>query len=209
MVRMPREKWLGITRDLDWKFSYVDYDAVFPEWISGKGKVPREAWSKWEEPYRVTYPEYVATQREKETGAYSVKAVLQKSKVFEQLDEGWKSVAKQHFGAIALAEDIAQYGELRMARFGLAPAWRNTEVLGALDEARHAQIGLFFPHELIGKDPQYDWAHKAYRTNEWAIIAVRALFDGLMMNPNVVDVSVEIPFTFETEFTNVQFVALA
>lgn len=209
MVRMPREKWLGITRDLDWEFSYVDYDAVFPEWMSGKGKVPREAWSKWEEPYRVTYPEYVATQREKETGAYSVKAVLQKSKVFEQLDAGWKSVAKQHFGAIALAEDIAQYGELRMSRFGLAPAWRNTAVLGALDEARHAQIGLFFPHELIGKDPQYDWAHKAYQTNEWAIIAVRALFDGLMMNPNVVDVSVEIPFTFETGFTNVQFVALA
>ena len=69
MARMPREKWYDIVRDLDWELSYVDYEAVFPEWMSGPGKIPREAWAKWDEPYKVTYPEYVATQREKETGA--------------------------------------------------------------------------------------------------------------------------------------------
>src|ERR1700749_4020620 len=112
MARMAREKWYEIARDLDWELSYVDYAAVFPEWMSGQGKVPREAWGKWDEPYKVTYPEYVATQREKETGAYSVKSVLQKSRVFDQLDEGWKSVAKMHFGGVALIEDLAAYAEL-------------------------------------------------------------------------------------------------
>ena len=82
-------------------------------------------------------------------------------------------------------------------------------VFGALDETRHAQISLYFPHGLLGKDPQYDWAHKAYQTNQWGIIAARAAFDGMMMNPNVVDVAIQLPFTFETGFTNVQFVALA
>src|SRR5215468_9532486 len=206
---MAREKWYDIARDLDWELSYVDYDAVFPEWMSGQGKVPREAWASWDEPYKVTYPEYVRTQREKETGAYSVKAVLQKSRVFDQLDEGWKSVAKMHFGAVALIEDLAVYAELRMARFGLSPAWRNMAIFGSLDETRHTQISLYFPHELVGKDPQYDWAHKAYHTNEWGIIAARATFDGMMMNPNVVDVAIQLPFTFETGFTNVQFVALS
>ena len=209
MARMARETWYDIARDLDWELSYVDYEAVFPEWMCGQGKVPREAWAKWDEPYKVTYPEYVATQREKETGAYSVKAVLQKSRVFDQLDEGWKSVAKEHFGAVALVEDLAVYAELRMARFGLSPAWRNMAIFGALDETRHTQISLYFPHELVGKDPQYDWAHKAYQTNQWGIIAARAAFDGMMMNPNAVDVAVQLPFTFETGFTNVQFVALA
>src|SRR6267378_4383718 len=66
MARMAREKWYDIARDLDWELSYVDYEAVFPEWMSGQGKVPREAWAKWDEPYKVTYPEYVATQREKD-----------------------------------------------------------------------------------------------------------------------------------------------
>ena len=138
-----------------------------------------------------------------------MKAVLQKSRVFDQLDEGWKSVAKEHFGTVALVEDLAAYAELRMARFGLSPAWRNMAIFGALDETRHTQISLFFPHGLVGKDPQYDWAHKAYQTNQWGIIAARATFDGMMMNPNVVDVAIQLPFTFETGFTNLQFVALA
>ncbi|HEY1664145.1 MAG TPA: hypothetical protein VGG54_00490 [Trebonia sp.] len=149
------------------------------------------------------------TRRCSLAGAYSVKSVLQKSRVFDQLDEGWKSVAKEHFGAVALVEDLAAYAELRMARFGLSPAWRNMAVFGALDETRHAQISLYFPHGLIGKDPQYDWAHKAYQTNQWGIIAARATFDAMMMSPNVVDVAIQLPFTFETGFTNVQFVALA
>jgi len=55
MARMAREQWLGIARDLGWELSYVDYEAVFPEWMSGQGKIPREAWSRWEEPYRVTW----------------------------------------------------------------------------------------------------------------------------------------------------------
>lgn len=83
-------------------------------------------------------------------------------------------MAKEHFGAVALIEDLAVYAELRMARFGLSPAWRNMAIFGALDETRHTQISLYFPHELIGKDPQYDWAHKAYQTNQWGIIAARA-----------------------------------
>ncbi|GAA0669629.1 hypothetical protein GCM10009535_56850 [Streptomyces thermocarboxydovorans] len=209
MARMPREQWYEIGRDVEWTFSYVDERAVFPEWMSGHGKIPREAWSAWDEPYKVTYPEYVSTQREKESAAFSVKAALQKSKLFDSLDEGWKSVAKMHFGAVALIEYLAVYAELRMARFGLSPAWRNMAVFGALDETRHAQLSLVIPHELVAKDPQYDWAHKAYFTNNWAIKAARATFDGMMMNPNVVDTAIQLPFTFETGFSNVQFVALS
>src|SRR5260370_9979009 len=140
----------------------------------GQGKVPGGRWGKWEEPYKVTYPEYVATQREKETGAYSVKAVLQKSRVFDQLDEGWKSVAKEHFGAVALVEDLAAYAELRMARFGLSPAWRNMSVFCPLDDTRSTQISLHFPHALVGKDPHYVWAHKSYRDKQLANCAPTA-----------------------------------
>ncbi len=46
-----------IVRDVDWTLSYVDDEAVYPEWMSGTGKVPREAWAKWEEDYKVSYPE--------------------------------------------------------------------------------------------------------------------------------------------------------
>lgn len=209
MAKMKREEWQDLVGDVAWTLTYVDEEAVFPEWQSGTGKVPREAWAAWDEPYKTSYGEYVATQSEKEAAAYSVKAALQRSNVSGALDEGWRSNAKFHYGATALAEYVAALGELRMARFGLAPRWRNMAVLGALDEIRHTQMALSFAHEFVAKDPQFDWAHKAYHSNDWAIVAARGLFDGIISSPNVVDLALQLSLTFESGFTNLQFVALA
>src|SRR6476660_979180 len=132
MALLKREEWQGFVRDVDWSYSYVDDEAVYPEWHSGTGKVPRTAWAAWEESYKVSYPEYVATQRDKETSAYAVQAALKRSRAFETLDEAWKSSTKMHFGGVALVEGIAILAELKMARFGLSPAWRNMAVFGAL-----------------------------------------------------------------------------
>jgi toluene monooxygenase system protein A len=209
MALLKREEWQGFVRDVDWTYSYVDDEAVFPEWHSGTGKVPREAWLGWEEDYKVTYPDYVATQRDKEQSAYAVKAALQRSTTFDHLDEGWKSSTKMHFGGVALVEYAAVLGELKMARFGLNAAWRNMAAFGQLDELRHAQITTFFGHEFIKKDPQYDWTQKTFHMDNWVPISLRNLFDGMMIAPNVVDLAIALPFTFETGFTNLQFVALA
>ena len=66
MALMKREEWQDLVREVDWTFAYVDDGAVFPEWQSGTGKVPRDAWRAWEESYKISYPEYVSVQREKE-----------------------------------------------------------------------------------------------------------------------------------------------
>src|SRR5437588_335943 len=154
MARMKREEWYNIARDVDWTRSYVDEEAVFPEWLSGSGKVPREAWKSWDEPYKCAYSDYVATQREKEGSVYAVKAALQRSNIFESLDEGWKSTAKAHFGAVSLIEYLAVLAEQRMGRFGLSPAWRNMAGFEALDEARHAQQGGPTLEILMQHDPK-------------------------------------------------------
>src|SRR5712672_3748903 len=209
MALLKREEWQGFVRDVDWTYSYVDDEAVFPEWHSGTGKVPREAWSAWEEDYKVSYPEYVAVQRDKEASAYAVKAALQRSAMFEHLDEGWKSATKMHFGGVALVEYAAVLAELKMARFGLNGSWRNMATFGQLDELRHAAVTTFFGHEFVGKDAQYDWTQKTFHTNDWVASSLRNLFDNMMIAPNVVDMAIELPLTFETGFTNLQFVALA
>src|SRR5215510_11955730 len=116
---MKREEWEGLVREVDWTLSYVDEDAVFPEWQSGTGRVPREEWRAWEESYKISYPEYVSVQRDKEAAAFAVKAALQRSTVFDVLEEGWKSCAKVHFGGVSLVEYTAFIAETRMARFGL------------------------------------------------------------------------------------------
>lgn len=209
MTLLKREEWEGFVRDVDWTLSYVDDEAVYPDWLTGTGKVPREAWAKWEEGYKVSYPEYVYTQREKESATYAVKAALQRTTTFDHLDEGWKSSTKMHFGGVAQVEYTAMLAELKMARFGLNGAWRNMAVYGQLDELRHQNLTTFFGHELVQKDPQFDWTQKTYSTNDWVPIALRTLFDGFMTTSNVVDCALMLPLTFETGFTNLQFVALS
>jgi len=209
MTLLKREEWHDITRMTDWNFTFVDDATVFPEWMSGRGGTERERWQAWREDYRCSYAEYVATQREKETAAYSVKAALQRSNMFDGLHEGAKTNSKLHFSSLSLIEYLAVSSELTMARFGLTGGWRNMAVLGALDEMRHTQLNLFFSHELVGRDVHYDWSQKAYFTNNWAIIAGRSFFDGTMTTPSAVDIALGLPFTIETGFTNLQFVALA
>jgi toluene monooxygenase system protein A len=80
---------------------------------------------------------------------------------------------------------------------------------GMLDETRHAQLQLFFPHEHCKRDRQWDWGHKAYHTNEWAAIAARHLFDDVIQTRDALSVSIMLTFSFETGFTNMQFLGLA
>jgi len=209
MSLLNREAWQDVLADTEWTFSYAEDETIYPEWQSGTGKVPREAWNSWEESYKVTYPEYVATQQEKESAAYAVKAALGRSNAFETLSEGWKSATKMHFGGVTGVEYAGLLGNLRMARFGLNPRWQNMAIFGALDEMRHYQITAFFGHEFVAKDAQYDWTQKAFHTNDWVIISLRALFDGMVNSPNTVDLAIQLPLTFETGFTNLQFVALS
>ena len=39
MALLKREEWQGFVRDVDWSYRYVDDEAVYPEWMSGTGKV--------------------------------------------------------------------------------------------------------------------------------------------------------------------------
>src|SRR5581483_6144540 len=176
MSLMKSDQWQDVVRDVDWNLKYVDTEAAFPDWQSGTGKVPFEAWKTWEEDYKLTYPEYVAMQRDKESAAYAVKAAVSRSRLFDQLDVGWKSLLKMHFGGVSVMEFGGAIAEMRVARFGLNGGWRNMGVYGELDEIRHNQIHLAFAHDFVG-DPQYDWAHKAYHTQDWVSIALRGLID--------------------------------
>jgi toluene monooxygenase system protein A len=74
-----------------------------------------------------------------------VKAALERSRIFENADPGWKSVMKAHYGAIARGEYAAASAEARMMRFSKAPGMRNMSTLGCMDEIRHGQMQLYFP----------------------------------------------------------------
>lgn len=148
-------------------------------------------------------------QRQKDAGAYSVKAALERMDLYAKGDPGWISTLKEHYAAVAVVEYGAALMEARFVRFSKAPGMRNMATFGMLDETRHAQMQLYFPHEYIAKDRQFDWAHEAMRTDNWGVVAARHFFDDMMMTRDVIATSILLNFAFETGYTNLQFIGLA
>ena len=209
MALLKRADWYDIARSTNWSPTYVTEDDLFPEEQSGALGLPLESWDGYDEPYKVTYREYVRTQREKDAGVYAVKAALQRANFLDTAEPGWVSILKLHYGAFAILEAMASGAESRMARFGKAGGMRNMATFGSLDENRHGQIQLYFPHEHVQRSRQFDWAAKSMHTNEWAVVAARHLFDDIMSARDAVGVAVMLTFAFETGFSNLQFLGLA
>ena len=209
MPKLQRQDYYDTARDMNWAFSYVKDEDVFPEELSKSFGIAADEWWSWDEPYKLTYREYVHNQAGKDAGIYSIRSTIARSKLYENLDVGWKSAIKAHYGAIPVPEYFASIGEARMVRFGRAAAWRNMATFGTLDECRHGQAQIYFPYCLLDKDPQFDWAHKAMHTNEWGVIAARSLFDDMFTANDAVSTAIQLTFTFETGFTNLQFLGMA
>jgi toluene monooxygenase system protein A len=64
-------------------------------------------------------------------------------------------------------------------------------------------------HDLVRWDPQFDWTHRFFHTNNWVAIAGRHLIDELLLGANPIEFAVATNFVFETGFTNLQFVGLS
>jgi YHS domain-containing protein/1,2-phenylacetyl-CoA epoxidase catalytic subunit len=206
---LNRDDWYDIARDVEWTLSYVAEEDAFPAEWQGAAGIPRDAWDAWDEPVRATYRDYVATQREKDAGVYAVNEAFQRSGAFERLDAGHQAIAILHFVGRTAIEYAAVTLEARFARFAPTPRWRNLAIYGMLDEIRHTQLDLAFAHDLLRHSPQFDWAHKAYHTHEWGIVAVRHLFDDAMLGASCIDGAIATNLIVEHGFTNLRFAALA
>src|SRR5713101_8177081 len=101
---LPREEWLDLARKLDWEWSYVAESEVFPEALSGKPWLTHAQWQHWEEPYKTTFREYVANQREKDASVYAVRDIVGRLDNFQQLDKLWLNGLKLHAATLPLAE---------------------------------------------------------------------------------------------------------
>ena len=206
---LKRDQWLDLARKLDWEFSYVGEREVFPDVVSGTPWLPHAAWKDWDEPYKTTYAEYVSTQHAKDASVYAVRDAVGRIEDYRKLDPSWLNALKLHSATLPLAEFAAVVGNLRATRFGRDSAWRTMANFGALDEFRHTQIPLMVMHELVRLDPQFDWTHKFFHTNDWVAIAGRHLVDEMLTASNPIEFAIATHFVFETGFTNLQFVGLS
>jgi toluene monooxygenase system protein A len=206
---LTRDEWLDLARKLDWELSYVDERDAFPAATAGRPELPSSAWQHWDEPYRTSFTEYVANQHAKDAALAAVRQAIGKPEDVARLDPAWRNAVKLHAATLPLAEFAAVVGNLRAARFGRDSAWRTTATFGALDELRHTQIPLLLVHDWLALDPQYDWTHRFFHTNDWVAIAARHFVDELLLASDPIEFAIATNFVFETGFTNLQFIALA
>jgi len=204
------EHWRELSRKLDWTFSYVQEQEIYPKDMSGSPWLPLSAWKKWQEPFQTSYTEYILQQHEKEQQLQILRQSLgARQHVLLAREPSWNSGLKLHHALLPLAEFAASIGNLRAGRFGRDSAWRTMSVLGALDECRHSQIPLLLAHDAVPWDRQYDWAHKFYHTNNWVSVAARHFFDELLLGANPIEFAIGTHFVLETGLTNVQFLGLS
>jgi len=211
MERSDRHGGFALARELDWTFSYVDEDQVFPPEIAGRPWLTGEAWAGWEEPYKTSYGEYVRKQRDKDVAVAAVREAVGGAEAYTRTGTApeWLSGLKLHAATLPLAEFAATVGNLRGARFGRTSDWRTMSLFGALDEFRHTQIPLCLMHDLVRWDRQFDWTWRFYHSNNWVAIAARHCFDELLLGTDAIEFAIATHFVLETGFTNLQFVGLA
>jgi toluene monooxygenase system protein A len=209
MALLDRSAWYDLARTTNWTPQFVSEAELFPAIQSDPYGIPWSEWESYDEPFKVSYREYVELQREKDSGAYSVKAALSRSRYHETTDPGYLSILKWHYGANALGEYAACFPAGRMTRFSKAPSMRNMACFFALDELRHTQIELFCAHELVKLDRQFDWAMQAHHTMNIAALPGRHAADDIMMTRDIVSSSIMVNLAFETGITNVQMIAMS
>jgi toluene monooxygenase system protein A len=211
MAMLNRAEWYDLARDTNWTPTYVREEDIFPPEMSDQSGLSLEAWGEYDEPYKVSYRDYVKIQREKDIAAYAVKDALARSTYYDSADPGWMSILKGHYGGVVGVEFGSASTQARMGRFGKAGGMRNMGLFGSLDEIRHTQIQLVFAHEHLtrGRDPQqFAWAHYGMRTNNWVNLAVRHTFEDIEHTRDAAATAI-MTSVFEVTFTNLQFVALA
>jgi len=209
MPKLNRSEWINLARKLDWDYSYVREEEVFPELLSGRPWLRHAEWAHWDEPYRTSYAEYVDTQSDKDAAVLGVREIIGRIEDFAKLDRSWLNSLKLHAATMAFTEFAAVTGNLRAARFGRDSAWRTMATFGALDEIRHTHIPLLLMHELVRWDPQFDWTHKLFHTNDWLAIAARHLVDEMIVGADPIEFAIATNVVLETGFTNLQFLGLS
>ncbi len=209
MGMLATRDWYDIARQTNWTAKYAADAQIFPSEFSDPFGIPMDQWEEFDEPYKVTYRDYVQTQREKDVGAYSVKSATSRNEFYRKAESGWKSMLQFHFGSIPFVEYGSVSAFARMTRFGKAPGMRNMATFGSLDETRHTQIQMFFGYEFIGEHRAFDWAQKAPNTDNWVVISERHCFDDVEHTRDAVSSAIMTNFAFEQGFTNLQFIALS
>jgi phenol hydroxylase P3 protein len=197
-----RQKFEAQTRDLMWDPQHFDINKIYPL-IEKEGIVLKDP-KKWEDPFRVTYNQYVKIQSEKDSIYHAISNAFEANHGHAKvIDARWYEGVK----AFAVAVQPAEYQAHRL----MAYIGRNIPIeqirfatfAQAIDELRHAQIEL---KHYAHMSHYYDGLHAYAQTNEnhWFNTVPKSFFDDALTS-GPFEALMAISFSFEYCFTNILF----
>ncbi|ADG05700.1 YHS domain-containing protein [Kyrpidia tusciae] len=199
-------RYKALTRDLMWDPKDVDFKQIYPL-VEAEGiriKDPK----RWEDPFRMTFNQYVKIQAEKEHLHHAIRSAFEANHGHARIvDSRWFEGVK----AFAVAVQPAEYSAHRlMAYIGRnipIEAIRFATFNQAVDELRHAQIEI---KHYAHMSKYYDGLHAYAKTNEnlWFNTVPKSFFDDALTS-GPFEALIAIAFSFEYVFTNILFLPFA
>ena len=166
---------------------------------------------EWDEPYRTSYPEYVAGAAPKDAAVRAVREAVGRVEDYQQLPPGWLNGLKLHAATLPLAEFAAVVGNLRAralrARQRVAD---DGDCSARWTRCATRRSRSLLMHELVRWDPQFDWTHKLLPHQQLGRdrrAPPRRRAAARVRTP--IEFAIATNFVFETGFTNLQFVGLS
>jgi len=198
-----KDKYRLLTRDLEWEYSYRDYEEIFKQ-ESFEG-IKITDWSKWEDPFRLTMDSYWKYQAEKEKKLYAIfDAFAQNNGQQNVADARYVNAIKLFLTGVSPLEYQAYNGFAHVGRqFGGVGA-RVACQMQSLDELRHVQTQIHaMSHYNKHFDGFQDFAHMHDRV--WYLSVPKSFFDDAR-SAGPFEFMVAIGFSFEYVLTNLLFV---
>ena len=201
--KMPlREKYLRLTRDLDWEPSYRSREEIYPQMAFEGIRVTD--WDRWEDPFRMTIDAYWKLQAEKERRLYAViDAFAQNNGHLSLSDARYLSAVKLFLTGITPGEYNAHRGFAMAGRQFAGAGTRAACQIQAVDELRHAQTQI---HAMSHYNKYFNGMSDFTHSNEriWYLSVPKSFFqDALSAGP--FEYVVAICFSFEYVLTNLIF----
>lgn len=198
-----RERYQLLTRDLDWKPSYVTEEQLYPHMDFEGIKI--HDWDAWEDPFRLTIDAYSKYQTEKDKRLYATfDSFAQGQGHLSVSDARYFAAMKLFLSGVMPLEYNAHRHFAYQARHLSGPGPRIATLFQSIDELRHTQTEI---HALSTVNKYYEGFHSPTKMFDrlWYLSVPKSYFeDGLSSGP--FEFMVAISFSFEYFLTNLLFV---
>lgn len=201
-----KEKYHAMTRDLMWEPKDFDMNRVYPL-IEKEGIILKDP-SRWEDPFRMAYNQYVKIQSEKDGIYHAVRNAFEANDGHAKVvDSRWYEGVKVFANAVQPAEYSAHRLMAYVGRNIPIEAIRFATFNQAIDELRHAQIEIkHYAHMSKEIDGLHAFANTSQ--NLWFNTVPKSFFDDAM-TAGPFEALMAISFSFEYVFTNILFLPFA